>query len=119
MKSSPRTIEPPEQEPVPDEWEGLCKQCGLCCLEKTVEEDGTIVVHDAACRFLDLNDMLCRIYEFRFQACSDCLPVTRENIAELVWLPDTCGYVEYMNELHGSDSWRNSAKVVWPWDDEE
>ncbi len=114
----PRTADQKEPGALPDEWESLCKQCGLCCLEKTLEEDGTIVVHDASCRFMDLNTLLCKIYEFRFQACSDCLPVTKENIADLVWLPDSCGYVEYMNKRHGSDKWRKPTRVIWPGEDE-
>ena len=61
-RSLPRTAEAKEPAPLPDEWEGLCRQCGLCCLEKTVEADGSILIHEAACRFMDLNTMLCRIY---------------------------------------------------------
>ena len=61
--------------PRPDrEWEDLCKRCGMCCLEKICREDGTILVTDAACRFLDLGARLCLTYEHRFEACPDCLP---------------------------------------------
>lgn len=82
-----------------------------------MEKDGTIVVLDTACRFLDVATRTCRIYEHRFEACSDCLPVTEDNLAEMTWLPDNCAYVEFMTQVHGSDQWRQKARVIWP--DEE
>jgi len=92
----------------------LCKRCGLCCLEKIVEPDGSIRVTDRPCRFLDVAERRCKIYEHRFEACPDCLPVTEHNLTELVWLPESCGYVEYFNRLHGSKSWRQAGAVIWP-----
>jgi uncharacterized cysteine cluster protein YcgN (CxxCxxCC family) len=95
-------------------WEELCKRCGRCCLEKTTQADGTIVVQTDYCRFLDKASKLCRVYEVRFQACRDCLPVSPENLAELIWLPEDCGYVEHFNRLHGQTPWRREGRVVWP-----
>jgi uncharacterized cysteine cluster protein YcgN (CxxCxxCC family) len=78
------------------EWESLCRRCGGCCYEKIEHEDGFIEHTQTPCRFLDTRTNLCRIYEHRFEACSDCLPVTPETVAELKWLPEDCGYVVFL-----------------------
>jgi len=113
LKREAEPARPPS--PLPTrEWEGLCKRCGLCCLEKICRDDGTILVTDEPCRFLNPSTRLCLIYEHRFEACPDCLPITEENLPELTWLPESCGYVEHMTKIRGTSRWRNTELVIWP-----
>jgi uncharacterized cysteine cluster protein YcgN (CxxCxxCC family) len=76
-----------------DDWEGLCHQCGQCCFEKWVEEDGTIHPTVIACRFLDIHSRQCRVYHKRFEVGEGCLKLTPEVVEVVQWLPEDCGYV--------------------------
>ncbi len=95
------------------EWESLCKGCGKCCYEKLEEEDGTIIYTDVPCRFLDVTTKRCKLYEHRFEVCSDCLKLTEETLTERYWLPLSCGYVEYFRRKYGPESWRPEAMVIF------
>ena len=77
----------------PAEWESLCDHCGLCCLQK-LEDEGTgqIKYIGIACQFLDIEMCQCLAYENRHFANPDCIALTRENIRQIKWLPDTCAY---------------------------
>jgi len=75
------------------EWDLLCDNCGLCCLEK-IEHPGTgqINVTPMACRFLDTFDCSCIIYEERFTIEPDCIKINPQNVNDFSWLPKTCAY---------------------------
>jgi len=75
------------------EWEGLCRQCGQCCFEKWVDEDGTIYPTSIACRFLDIHSRRCRVYHKRFDVGEGCIKLTPEVVETVQWLPEDCGYV--------------------------
>lgn len=76
-----------------DEWELLCDGCGQCCLNKLIDEDTDEILYtNVACNLLDANTCLCRHYENRFQYEPDCIKLTRENLATIEWLPQTCSY---------------------------
>ena len=74
------------------EWEGLCRQCGQCCFEKWVDEDGTIHPTVIACRFLDIHSRQCRVYHKRFDVGEGCIKLTPEVVESVQWLPTDCGY---------------------------
>ncbi len=83
----------------PDEWELLCDGCGKCCLNK-IEIRREVKFTRAACRFLDCESGLCRIYEHRFDKVSDCRLITLEAVREQPrWLPKTCAYWRLDNGL--------------------
>ena len=77
----------------PGEWESLCDHCGLCCLQKLEDvETGTVSYVGVACDFLDINTCDCLVYENRHFANPDCIALTRNNIRQINWLPETCAY---------------------------
>lgn len=80
------------------EWEALCRQCGQCCFEKWVDEDGTIYPTTIACRFLDIHSRQCRVYHKRFDVGEGCLKLTPELVKTVQWLPDDCGYVRHVRK---------------------
>jgi len=76
------------------DWEKLCHQCGQCCFEKWVDEDGTIHPTRIACRFLDIHSRQCRVYHKRFEVGEGCVRLTPEVVATVQWLPEDCAYVQ-------------------------
>ncbi|HHO76052.1 MAG TPA: YcgN family cysteine cluster protein [Deltaproteobacteria bacterium] len=81
-------------EMTPAQWESLCDGCGKCCLRKIEYEDtGEICYTDVACRYLDIEDCRCSLYEDRAQEMPDCLILTPDNLeSSLHLLPETCAY---------------------------
>ena len=77
----------------PDEWEYLCDHCGLCCLQKLEDaQTGSVKYIGVACEFLDIENCECLVYENRHFVNPECIVLTRENIKQIKWLPDTCAY---------------------------
>ena len=87
------------------EWESLCDGCGRCCLVKLEEDlDGVppppggrapnpdIYFTDVGCRLLDPDGCRCHDYPNRTAQVPDCVRLTPEVVAEIGWLPPTCGY---------------------------
>src|ERR1700687_1353925 len=75
------------------EWESLCDGCGRCCLVKLEEEETeNIYFTDVGCRLLDTGSCRCRDYRHRTERVADCVRLPPETIAQIGWLPPTCGY---------------------------
>lgn len=75
------------------EWESLCDGCGRCCLNKLEDWDtGQILWTNIGCELLDCESCRCRDYDNRANIVSDCIQLTPKRIAEIGWLPPTCGY---------------------------
>ncbi|MCH9806597.1 MAG: YcgN family cysteine cluster protein [Alphaproteobacteria bacterium] len=75
------------------EWESICDGCGRCCLLKLEDEDtGDIYLTGLACKQLDLGNCRCKDYPRRHELVSDCLSIDTQAVANLSWLPATCGY---------------------------
>lgn len=75
------------------EWDLLCDNCGICCLEKIENsETGKIEVTPIPCRFLDSSNCRCIIYEERLEVEPECLKLDPQNITDFDWLPETCAY---------------------------
>src|SRR6267154_2623078 len=77
----------------PTEWESLCDGCGRCCLNKLEDEDtGRVYYTDVGCRLLDGTTCRCKDYRNRSEQVGDCVKLSPDNVADLKWLPPTCGY---------------------------
>ncbi|HEY2136186.1 MAG TPA: YcgN family cysteine cluster protein [Xanthobacteraceae bacterium] len=75
------------------EWESLCDGCGRCCLNKLEEEiTRKLFFTDVGCRLLDGETCRCRDYANRQDVVEDCLKITPKDLAEIDWLPPSCGY---------------------------
>jgi len=77
-----------------EEWESLCDGCGKCCLVKLEDEDtGEIHNTRVACTLFDASLCQCQDYSQRFKKVDDCINLTPDNILQIPWLPETCGYL--------------------------
>jgi len=94
----------------PEGWEALCKRCGRCCFEKVRLADGGTGLTNQPCPFLNRATRRCKVYERRFEVCPDCLPLTEDSLAEIDWLPEDCGYVEYDRQSRGATLGRKSQE---------
>lgn len=77
----------------PQEWESLCDNCGKCCcirLEDEVTAD--IYITDVACKLFDPATCKCTDYANRSEKVPDCVTLTKDNVAQLKWMPQTCAY---------------------------
>jgi uncharacterized cysteine cluster protein YcgN (CxxCxxCC family) len=75
------------------EWEALCDGCGRCCLHKLEDDDtGELHATNVACRLLDRRNGRCTDYSNRKALVSDCVKLSRRNLGNLDWLPETCAY---------------------------
>lgn len=76
-----------------EEWESLCDGCGKCCLSKIEDEDtGEIFYTSVACRLFDAKTCRCTDYPNRSIKVPDCVTLTKANVPEIAWLPQTCAY---------------------------
>lgn len=77
------------------EWEALCDGCGACCLVKFLEEEDApeaVEYTDVACQLLDCETGYCSNYVNRQQYVPDCISLTADKIAKMLWLPSSCAY---------------------------
>ena len=75
------------------EWESLCDGCARCCLIKLEDEDsGEVHYTDVVCDLLDPDKCHCSDYPRRHTLVPDCIKLTPQTLAEINWLPPTCGY---------------------------
>ena len=77
------------------EWEALCDGCGKCCYRKYLEGRGKrkkLYYTRIACNLLDLETGKCGHYSQRFQLEPDCTKLTKKNLPDFSWLPETCAY---------------------------
>lgn len=75
-----------------EQWDSLCRQCGLCCFDKYEDEQGVVFYTQTACRYLDVVSRRCKIFEHRFEINPSCIKLTPELVRSLCWLPADCGY---------------------------
>ena len=74
------------------EWESLCDGCGRCCLHKLRDDADEIHHTNVACRLLDTESCACSDYAGRQRKVPDCVRLTPAALAEIDWLPPSCGY---------------------------
>lgn len=88
-----------------DEWESLCDGCARCCLIKLEDEESSeLYTTGVACRHLELHSCRCRVYTERTRLVPDCVQVTRENINQLYFMPQSCAY-RLLAEGHPLPDW--------------
>lgn len=76
-----------------EEWESLCDGCARCCLIRLEdEESGELYTTSVVCRYLDIDHCRCSVYSERTRLVPDCLQITRENVSQLYWMPQSCAY---------------------------
>lgn len=56
------------------------------------DDTGDVLVTEVACRLLDVEGCRCLDYPNRKARVPACLQLTPESLAEVAWLPPTCGY---------------------------
>tara|TARA_Y100000310_G_scaffold76682_1_gene73181 strand:- start:126 stop:524 length:399 start_codon:yes stop_codon:yes gene_type:complete len=82
----------------PAEWESLCDGCGKCCMVKLRDHQTDAAFYtDLACPLLDNETAQCSNYSKRRKFVPTCVSLAPENINEIDWLPETCGYVRVAN----------------------
>ncbi|MDO4699992.1 MAG: YcgN family cysteine cluster protein [Moraxella sp.] len=76
------------------EWEALCDGCGVCCLIKYLDDDDAALTEytDVACQLLDCATGRCSDYPNRQKHVADCISLSYEMIADMLWLPSHCAY---------------------------
>ena len=77
------------------EWEALCDGCGKCCYRKYIQGRGKrqkLYYTRIACNLLDVETGKCGNYSERFKIETDCTKLTKKNLPDFHWLPDTCAY---------------------------
>ena len=82
-----------------DLWERICRRCGLCCFEKSVDASGHFRITRIPCRYLDIISRECRVYEKRLEVGEGCVSLTPEVVRHADWLPETCAYREKLAAL--------------------
>lgn len=76
-----------------EEREALCDGCARCCLHKILDEEKNKVYYtNIACRYLDVESCRCTVYDRRHEHVSVCADLWKEDMAELLWLPESCAY---------------------------
>ena len=77
----------------PSEWESLCDNCGkCCCIRLEDDETGDIYITDVACKLFDPSSCKCTDYPNRSKKVPDCVTLTKDNVDQLHWMPQTCAY---------------------------
>ncbi len=85
----------------PQEWDAVCKGCGICCLCKTTICFTPTIKQtffmDVCCNYLNLGTKKCTIYDKRLKVqAGKCRKVNLNLILNSDLLPSSCGYVEYI-----------------------
>ena len=79
-------------------WENLCQKCGFCCFKKKLADEIWIIDFNNPCEYLDTESNLCFIYEKRFKICRECKKMTIFRALSGEFLPDNCGYVNFLRK---------------------
>lgn len=75
------------------EWEAICDNCGKCCLMTLEDEDTGDIYHtNILCRYYDLENRRCTVYDKRCELVPNCLKLTPDNVDKLPFMPKTCAY---------------------------
>jgi len=85
-------------------WEGICKQCGLCCLVKVADSLGRIWLTNIRCDMLDAETRKCKCYpensterDANEGSCvkEGCCFLNHDNLHNDYIVPACCEYVQY------------------------
>lgn len=88
------------QQMSPQQWDTICKRCGLCCLCKIGFSDigkTTFFYTKICCDGFDPVTKRCNIYENRLKIKGNaCKKLDLDVIMQGKLVPRSCGYVEYI-----------------------
>jgi hypothetical protein len=101
-----------------EEWEAVCDGCAKCCLNKFIDDDdeedvsptdfirdGEVVHYtNIACQYLNSHKCECECYELRTTLVPDCVKLTKENIKDIFFMPNSCAY-RRLHEGRGLPGW--------------
>ncbi len=93
------------------EWESLCRGCGLCCLVKFQRgffNSDKIYLTRVACDYLDLETKKCTCYETRYHENNGCGDLYIQTIKDRNLVPACCAYSE---KMFGKA--KNTPKIDW------
>jgi uncharacterized cysteine cluster protein YcgN (CxxCxxCC family) len=89
------------------EWEAICDGCARCCLHKFIEDDDApdsfsptdhinddeeILYTNIGCYLLNDKTCACTQYTKRGELVPDCVTLTKDNIADVFFMPPSCSY---------------------------
>lgn len=74
------------------EWESICDGCGKCCRIQLEDDEGQRATTNVVCKYMDMNQCSCTIYETRTELVPSCIELNPVNLHEIDWMPDTCSY---------------------------
>jgi len=75
-------------------WEKICKKCGLCCYNRDIVRGKLVIKYHMACEYLNKSTNLCNVYMSRFKKCKECRKVTMFHAIFSRYMPRTCSYVQ-------------------------
>ncbi len=77
----------------PEEWEKICQRCGRCCLLKLQDDDTDEIYYtNVICRYYDIENNFCTVYDKRCELVPECLKLTPQNVDKIAWMPKACAY---------------------------
>ena len=75
------------------DWENICRRCGRCCLLKLQDDDTDEIYYtNVICRYYDIEQNLCTVYDKLCELVPECLKLTPQNVDKLPWMPKVCAY---------------------------
>ncbi|GAB54704.1 hypothetical protein GPUN_0560 [Glaciecola punicea ACAM 611] len=89
------------------QWEAICDGCARCCLHKFIDDealeqefaptdhinqDEEILYTNIACYLLNDKTCACTQYEKRGELVPDCVTLTKDNLADVFFMPPSCSY---------------------------
>ncbi len=84
----------------PQQWESICKRCGICCLCKIQigpDKQTSNFYTNVCCDAFNPVTRQCTMYASRLTRIKqDCKKVDLDVILDGTLIPRTCGYVEYI-----------------------
>ncbi len=91
--------------------EDLCVRCTICCYQKILKDEGSVVYTDRPCEYLDLDSGLCIVYESRTSMKENCVEITQD-VVRLGALPRGCPYVAHVKGYHAPRLTRRLEKLA-------
>jgi len=100
------------------EWEAICDGCGKCCLNTFIDSEDEddfaptdtlrpgeqLIYTNIVCQYLDNKSCSCSQYEQRQTLVPSCVKLTKDNIDDIFFMPQSCSY-RRVQEGRGLASW--------------
>ncbi|WP_010361946.1 YcgN family cysteine cluster protein [Pseudoalteromonas citrea] len=101
------------------QWESICDGCGKCCLHSFIDSDEEdddfestdflregeeLIYTSLVCQYIDEETCGCTRYEQRQELVPSCVKLTKENLKDIFFMPQSCSY-RRLYEGRGLASW--------------